>query len=701
MFIVGNYLLILTCLIQTPSYAQQHLISNSSCNPSACGNIPISYPFRLKDDPKYCGHHNRSYELSCENNTTASVYIDQYKYHVRAINYLNYTIRVVDPSIKNNDSCSFPTYSPKWEELVSYYKLMNSYNVYYSPYPAYVVSIDIYSEGKLKESGMVRPVNFLSCSFPPNDPVFIETSQCVSLSSNTSRHTHIKAGYMDLNDPSWDMCTIDLVVMTSLPFVAKNDLSLSKIHDSLVYGFELSWSAAFCECNEREYCWFDGINAACTSGVCNFSYRAFAYDLSHRIFARYPFRRHGLCYEGHEPRYYETLVRTIVILVYCTQLYLVLRILMGLPFLIGLIIYKFRRRHLSMFDLIEGFLQSDNNLMPIRYSYSDVKKMTRGFREKLGQGGYGSVYKGKLRSGNIAAVKVLSKPSTNGQEFINEVATMGRIHHINVVKLVGYCAERSKCALVYDFMPNGSLEKYIYSEKTNGSSLSWDKKYEIAVGVARGIEYLHRGCDIQILHFDIKPHNILLDDNFNPKISDFGLAKFYSTEKNIVTLTAARGTIGYVAPELINRSIGGVSYKADVYSFGMLLVELVGLKRSLAKNDDNSSTQYFPHWIYDCLNKGKDIDIAKTDDIVDENMGEITRRMTIVALWCIQLSPDDRPSMSKVLEMLESDVELLQIPPEPSEVDEKVAQHEDQTWDTYSTDSAALLCDGSTLSHDL
>ncbi|XP_075492451.1 LEAF RUST 10 DISEASE-RESISTANCE LOCUS RECEPTOR-LIKE PROTEIN KINASE-like 2.1 [Primulina tabacum] len=660
-----------------------------SCNPSACGNIRvISYPFRLKDDPKHCGNPDRSYELSCENNTTASVYIDQYKYHVRAINYRNYTIRLVDPSIKNNDSCSFPTYSPKWKKLV------NSYG-----YPAYVVSIDRYTEGKLYESGMVRPVTFLSCSFPPNDPLFIETSQCVSLSSNTSRHTHIKAGYMDLNDPSWDMCRIDLVVMTSLPFIAKNDLSLSKIHDSLVYGFELSWSVLFCECNAGGYCWFDGINAACLFYHLFFFNNSFSF-LILLLFNLLSYTCNNLLFDL-LIMHVGALAGTIIILVYCTGEFLVLRILIGLPFLIGLIIYKFRRRHLSVFDLIEGFLQSDNNLMPIRYSYSDIKKMTRGFREKLGQGGYGSVYKGKLRSGNIAAVKVLSKPSTNGQEFINEVATMGRIHHINVVKLVGYCAERSKCALVYDFMPNGSLEKYIYGEKTKGSSLSWDRKYEIAVGVARGIEYLHRGCDIQILYFDIKPHNILLDDNFNPKISDFGLAKFYSTEKNIVTLTAARGTIGYVAPELINRSIGGVSYKADVYSFGMLLVELVGLKRSLATNDDNSSTQYFPHWIYDCLNKGKDIDIAKTDDIDDDSMGEITRRMTIVALWCIQLSPDDRPSMSKVLEMLESDVELLQIPPEPSEVDEKVAQHEDQTWETYSTDSAALLCDGSTLSHDL
>ncbi|THF99618.1 hypothetical protein TEA_004063 [Camellia sinensis var. sinensis] len=129
--------------------------------------------------------------------------------------------------------------------------------------------------------------------------------------------------------------------------------------------------------------------------------------------------------------------------------------------------------------------------------------------------------------------------------------------------------ERSKRALIYDFMPNGSLEKYIFSQE-GYIPLSCKQMYEISLGVARGIEYLHRGCDMQILHFDIKPHNILLDGNFTPKVSDFGLAKLYSTDDSIVNLTAARGTMGYMAPELFYKNIGGVSYKADVYSFGML-----------------------------------------------------------------------------------------------------------------------------------
>ncbi|XP_057798658.1 rust resistance kinase Lr10-like [Salvia miltiorrhiza] len=350
------------------------------------------------------------------------------------------------------------------------------------------------------------------------------------------------------------------------------------------------------------------------------------------------------------------------------------------PIVLWLLIYKFRRRHLSMYNTIESFLQSDNKLTTIRYSYSDIKKMTRYFQEKLGEGGYGSVYKGKLRSGHDVAVKLLRKSGANDQDFMNEIATLGRIHHVNVAKLVGYCAQGSKRALVFDFMPNGSLEKYLFN-RDKMDSLNWDTKFDIAVGIARGIEYLHRGCDIQILHFDIKPHNILLDDKFIPKISDFGLAKFCSTDKKTVTMTAARGTIGYVAPELITRSIGAISYKADVYSFGMLLMEMVGLNRDLRGNKGGSS-QHFPYWIYDYFEQGKDIDFDK-----DENDGtrKVARKMTIIALWCIQMSPDDRPSMSKVLQMLEGDVERLHVPNYPYE-STQIVVNVDQSEFTCSSD---------------
>ncbi|KAB1205155.1 hypothetical protein CJ030_MR7G016799 [Morella rubra] len=179
-----------------------------------------------------------------------------------------------------------------------------------------------------------------------------------------------------------------------------------------------------------------------------------------------------------------------------------------------------------MYDAIEKFLQSHNNLMPIRYSYSEIKKMTNNFKDKLGEGGYGTVFKGTLRSGQHVAIKKLGKSKANGEEFISEVATIGRIHHINIVQLIGFCVEGSTRALLYEFMPKGSLNNYIFSEEKS-VLLGYQKLYDIALGVARGIEYLHQGCDMQILHFDIKPHNILLDDNFTPKIFDFGLAKLY------------------------------------------------------------------------------------------------------------------------------------------------------------------------------
>ena len=152
----------------------------------------------------------------------------------------------------------------------------------------------------------------------------------------------------------------------------------------------------------------------------------------------------------------------------------------------------------------------------------------------MGQGGYGTVFKGKLSNDVFVAVKILNNSKGNGEEFINEVGSMGRIHHVNVARLVGYCADGFRRALIYEYLPNKSLEKYIFSANGKSHILGWEKLQDIALGIAKGIGYLHQGCDQQILHFDIKPHNILLDQNFNPKISDFGLAKLCSKENSVV-----------------------------------------------------------------------------------------------------------------------------------------------------------------------
>jgi len=199
--------------------------------------------------------------------------------------------------------------------------------------------------------------------------------------------------------------------------------------------------------------------------------------------------------------------------------------------------------------------------------------MVKGFKEKLGEGGYGSVFKGKLSSGTCVAIKMLGKSKGNGHDFINEVATIGRIHHQNILHLIGFCVEGSRRALVYEFMSNGSLDKIIFS-KDQSVDFGYDKIYNMSIGIARGIAYLHHGCEMQILHFDIKPHNILLDDDFIPKVSDFGLAKLYLVDNSIVTTTTVGGTIGYMALELFYKNIGRISHKSDVYSFGMFLMDV-------------------------------------------------------------------------------------------------------------------------------
>ncbi|CAN1831636.1 Rust resistance kinase Lr10 [Linum perenne] len=314
----------------------------------------------------------------------------------------------------------------------------------------------------------------------------------------------------------------------------------------------------------------------------------------------------------------------------------------------------------------EEFIQN-HNLMPIRYSYSNIKNFTGGFKDKLGEGGFGSVYKCKLRSGSFAAVKILGKKSTAGgvQDFINEVATIGRIHHTNVVRLIGFCSEGSKRALVYEFMPNGSLDKYIFRKQQGGGqkTLSLEQLYRISIGVARGIEYLHSGCAMQILHFDIKPHNVLLDDNFNPKLSDFGLAKLYNAGDRVATLTAVRGTIGYMAPELFYKNIGIVSHKADVYSFGMLLLDMAEKRNNSNAEADHSSQVYFPFWVHDQVST-PGTSIAVGDDVTEEE-NDVAKKMVIVGLWCIQTNPESRPPMNKVLEMLEGELESLPLPPRP------------------------------------
>ncbi|CAA7042783.1 unnamed protein product [Microthlaspi erraticum] len=291
--------------------------------------------------------------------------------------------------------------------------------------------------------------------------------------------------------------------------------------------------------------------------------------------------------------------------------------------------------------------------------------MTNSFAHVLGKGGFGTVYKGKLSdaSGQDIAIKILNESNGNGEDFMNELASMSIASHVNIVSLFGFCYEGSKRAIIYEFMPNGSLDKFISEDLS--TTMDWKVLYDIAVGVARGLEYLHNSCASKIVHFDIKPQNILLDEDFCPKISDFGLAKLCKKNNSIISMLYTRGTAGYIAPEVFSKSYGGVSHKSDVYSYGMVVLELIGAtsRERAEASRSNVSTMYFPDWIYEDLERKETMRLLG-DQIIEEEE-EMVKRMTLVGLCCIQTNPFDRPPMRKVVEMLEGSVEALVVPPKP------------------------------------
>ncbi|XP_028774286.1 rust resistance kinase Lr10-like [Neltuma alba] len=187
-------------------------------------------------------------------------------------------------------------------------------------------------------------------------------------------------------------------------------------------------------------------------------------------------------------------------------------------------------------------------------------------------------------------MKILSDSEIgNGEDFIREVGTMAKIHHVNIIRLVGFCADGFRRALVYEYLPNDSLQNFINSLGQRKNFPGWKKLQEIGLGIAKGIEYLHHGCEKRMLHFDIKPQNVLLDSDFTPKISDFGLAKLCSKNQSIVSITNARGTFGHIAPKVFSQNFGNVSHKANVYSFGMLLLEVIAGRMITNDAEENAA----------------------------------------------------------------------------------------------------------------
>ncbi|XP_020220458.1 LEAF RUST 10 DISEASE-RESISTANCE LOCUS RECEPTOR-LIKE PROTEIN KINASE-like 2.1 [Cajanus cajan] len=599
-------------LLFTTTSSSHNTSFSKTCPTNHCSNGPnISYPFWLSQGSppdEYCGYSE--FGLICDSGTIFNLPPGLY-YYVKYIDHANHSLKLVDYDTANQ-ACPRALHKVPLGNLPLFHSPLNlNLSFYYncSHYPSGLSSIECLSSGSNE-------------SF-----VFMmgEETKGFDWSGN---------------------CEANVVVTVMKDQITSDGDLIKEFAGAMNEGFVLEWKTA-------EKC----VECEASNGVCGFS------NTKQEVlcFCKDGSTRSNSCEGGSSAGLSKFVIGLIA---------------GGIGFgalLICILLCCFRRRlapTVSKFwrskkidQDIEAFIRNNGPLPIKRYSYSEIKKMTNYFESKLGQGGYGVVYKGNLSNNSPVAVKVLNGSKGNGEEFINEVISISRTSHVNIVNLLGFCLEDKKKAIVYDFMTNGSLEKFILNKnfETN-PPLSWERLHHIAEGIAKGLEYLHRGCSTRILHFDIKPSNILLDKNFCPKISDFGMAKLCSETNSIISMYGARGTIGYIAPEVWNRNFGGVSYKSDVYSYGMMILEMVGGRKNISIEASDSSETYFPHWIYKHVEVGSNV--AWHEGMTTEE-NEICKKMIIVGLWCIQTIPSDRPSMSRVVEMLKGSIDQLQIPPKP------------------------------------
>ena len=291
------------------------------------------------------------------------------------------------------------------------------------------------------------------------------------------------------------------------------------------------------------------------------------------------------------------------------------------------------------------------------YTYEELIEATNGFKEELGRGACAKVYKGVLEyeDRKLVAVKRLNTMEREGDmEFNAEVSAIGRTNHRNLVQLLGFCNEGEHRLLVYEFMSNGSLASFLFG----GSRPYWHQRIQIALETARGLFYLHEECSTQIIHCDIKPQNILLDDSFSARISDFGLAKLLKADQTRTT-TGIRGTKGYVAPEWFKNM--PVTIKVDVYSFGILLLELICCRKSFEAEAKDEDQMILANWAYDCYNDKKLDLLVENDEEAIDDMKRM-EKYVMIAIWCIQEDPSLRPTMKKVVQMMEGSIEVS-VPP--------------------------------------
>ncbi|OEL34103.1 putative receptor-like protein kinase [Dichanthelium oligosanthes] len=310
--------------------------------------------------------------------------------------------------------------------------------------------------------------------------------------------------------------------------------------------------------------------------------------------------------------------------------------------------------------------------LPCRFSLEALTAATDDFQCVVGRGSSGTVFKGILDDGTAVAVKRIDGSAHVDKEFRSEVSAIGGVQHVSLVRLLGFCLVRNGPRfLVYEYMENGSLDKWIFPQNGGGGGgrcLTWLQRYQVAVDVAKALAYLHHDCRAKVVHLDVKPENILLDDCLRGMLSDFGLSTLMGKEQSRV-VTTVRGTTGYLAPEWLLGA--GVTEKSDVYSYGMVLMEMLGGRRNLQAEPGPSGSRrwtYFPKLVADRAREGRVMEVLDRR-LLSSSVDEAgVRRLAHVALWCAQEKGGARPTMARVVEMLEARGGAAVEPPPPTDM---------------------------------
>ncbi|XP_027928645.1 putative receptor-like protein kinase At4g00960 [Vigna unguiculata] len=606
--------LLLLISTNVPTYLCEDDAQYSNCsNAFTCGNtnLDLRYPFFGENRDSYCGEER----LACERGVP-KITLNDAKY--RILDWHNTTQTV---TIARDDY---------WDGIcVSEYKNNTFDNTHFRYDHQY---------------NDLANLTLFYC--PSNSPPSISTNPLGPLICGAAdRYVY----YTSQSELSYTgSCTVVVIPIfeTNASLVIDN-----KISEALQNGFELNWVGNYDDCNKCSdsggECGVDGDGG----------FQCFCKDGPHS----------ATCPGKGKVSLRKWILIVVSTTVSMTFIFLCYYLIKRKPKKIFLCSYLIKRKSKKSIKslLRENFGNESVTLEPLQFNLATLKAATNNFSDenRIGKGGFGEVYKGILLDGQHIAVKRLSKNSSQGaKEFKNEVSVIAKLQHRNLVTFVGFCLEEQNKILIYEYVPNKSLDYFLFDSRRS-KLLSWMERYDIIRGIARGIFYLHELSRFKVIHRDLKPSNVLLDENMVPKISDFGLARIVEINQDQVGTNRIVGTFGYMPPEYA--MLGQFSEKSDVFSFGVMVLEIITGKKNLSSHEPHLVAKGLLSYVWRQWRDQTWLDIL--DPNIKETYSEIEVTKCIqIGLLCVQQNPEIRPTMTNVLSYLSSYFNDLPSPQEPA-----------------------------------